>query len=263
MEQKNLIPTLCHLCGLQENRTIREFNYIRVMQKLYSLAENFEKRIGSGFSPIHFAAKQAKIIPGHLETIDQRIILCDGMYINVNFVYDNLNVIVLPRTSDAANVGKLWAVIVRKAMQKIGLKNADLPFVLVLVNPRHFDEKHTLAVAEPGRDYDDESAESLYKAFVTAAVTDDETDFDIEIEMHGIRLKASAARQRIKKRMKALGVKSLRGTKATVYLRSRGRKVRVDLKRLEMQYPAVYKDVVSVGDAREYITFKLNNDNGQ
>lgn len=261
MEQKNLIPTLCHLCGLQPNKTIRDFNYLRVMQKIHNMAENFDAGVGTGFSPVHAAAAAASLAPGRLVAVDRRITVCDGMYININFVYDNLNIIILPRTAGAENVGRLWAVIARKAMESRGLHaDAARPFVLLLVNTRHIDRAHTVIIPAPGEGYDDTSADNLYKAFIAAAVTDDETDFDLEIEMHGIRLKSSAARQRIKKRMKDLGVRSLCGSKATVYLRSRGKNT-VDIKKLMDKYPDVYRDVLVSAGTCEYITFRLNNRN--
>ena len=58
--------------------------------------------------------------------------------------------------------------------------------------------------------------------------------------------------------MHKMGLRMLKGTKASIYLRRTTKKCTVDLKKLETAYPAAYRDCVTGGKQYEYITIRLH-----
>lgn len=259
MEQqipKNLLPTLCHLCGMKPTRNLMRFRYGAVMMRLKTMYHLYNAKTGCGYSPLNLVTdgREAAFMAADCE-----IDLVDGMYIPVNFIMDDAMVLVLPRCAAAAEIARVWACIARAALQRAGDGRASGRFMYILVNPAKITPAQTV-VAEVGFDGISEAdIEATYEAFLTSCVTNDETDFDIEIELQGLRSRSAASRERIKSRMKRMGVSVLRGSKASVYLRKASSKCTVDLRRLSDEYPEAYKACVSGGKKYEFITIKLND----
>lgn len=254
----NLLPTLCHLCGMKPTRNLRRFNYSLIMTRLESMYILKNSGGGTGFSPLHLAT-QGEEAGGILK--DVHINLVDGMYISVNFIIAGYNVIVLPRTSAARNIARIWAYIVRHALSIAGNDYTFNKFTYILVNPSKITPEETQIGEIDLSEVDEETLKSTYEAFIAAALTDDETDFDIEIELQGIKTRSMAARQRIKRRMQKMGLKVLRGTKASIYLRNGSSRCTVDLKKLESEFPDAYKKCVKGAKHYEFLTIKLNDTN--
>lgn len=262
--QKNLLPTLCHLCGMKPTRNLRNFRYEAVMTTLLNKYTLKKQGGGTGFSPLHIAAEMAgdKQADLYLDG-ENRVNLVDGMYLTINFIVGTTNVLILPNTKGAKHIARLWAYIVSCCLKKSDSPLQFNRYAYVLVDPRNIDKEHTRIDTISFDDVDNDVIESTYSAFVTAALTDDETDFDIEIELQGVRSRSNAARERIKRRMQKLGVRVLKGKKASIYLRSTPKKCTVDLKRLSIEFPEAYSACVTEEAKKyEYLTFKLNHENG-
>lgn len=258
MEQKiskNLLPTLCHLCGMKPTRNLMRFRYGVVMARLITMYHLYNGGGGSGFSPLHLATYGRA---ADFMAADCKIDLVDGMYIPVNFIMDDTMVLVLPRCAAAAEIARVWAWIARAAMQRAGDGRASSRFMYILVNPTKITDGQTVVGEVSFDGVSEADIEATYEAFLTSCVTNDETDFDIEIELQGLRSRSAASRERIKSRMKRMGVSVLRGSKASVYLRKASSKCTVDLRRLSDEYPEAYKACVSGGKKYEFLTIKLN-----
>lgn len=257
--QKNLLPTLCHLCGMKATRNIRRFKYDAVMRRLHTMFLLADMGGGTGFSPLHIAAGLpiGQKYDGPVLT-DVRRGLVDGMFLSVNFVINNTNILVMPRTKGADEIARLWAYIIHYAKTRDNDTEGAERYAYVLVNPAKIEPDQTRIATI---DISEDSADvyrSTYEAFVTAALTDDETDFDIERELQGVRSRSNAARQRLKSRMRKMGLRMLRGTRASIYLRRTAKKCTVDLRKLETAYPQAYRDCVTSGKQYEYITIRLH-----
>ena len=257
--QKNLLPTLCHLCGMKATRNIQRFKYDAVMRRLHTMFLLADMGGGTGYSPLHIAA-DLPIGQKYRGTVltDVRHGLVDGMFLSVNFVINSTNILVLPRTKGADEIARLWAYIVHYAKTKDAAPDPAERYAYVLVNPTRIEPDQTRIAAIDISTDDADICKSTYEAFVTAAVTDDETDFDIERELQGVRSRSNASRERIKRRMHKMGLRMLKGTKASIYLRRTTKKCTVDLKKLETAYPAAYRDCVTGGKQYEYITIRLH-----
>lgn len=265
---KNLLPTLCHLCGMKPTRNLQKFNCRQVMDRLETMFELRSIDAGSGFSPLHIAACAGSGTPEapapgqRISHSDLRIPLVDGMYLSVNFVIGNTNILVLPKTKGADNIARIWAYIVSYALSQTGDGHScgsDAKFAYILVNPSKITPEQTTIGAIDMEIADADTLRSTYDAFVTAALTDDETDFDLEIELQGIRNKSNVARERIKRRMQRLGITTLKGKKASIFLRKTPQKCTVNLKKLEAEFPQAYKACVENAKRYEFITIKFNN----
>ena len=117
--QKNLLPTLCHLCGMKATRNIQRFKYDAVMRRLHTMFLLADMGGGTGYSPLHIAA-DLPIGQKYRGTVltDVRHGLVDGMFLSVNFVINSTNILVLPRTKGADEIARLWAYIVHYAKTK-------------------------------------------------------------------------------------------------------------------------------------------------
>lgn len=255
MENKNLLPTLCHLCGLKETRNLRSFNYRSVMTRLEGMYHLMNAGGGTGYSPLHEAARMT---PGRAAGVifrtDTRIDLVEGMYLSVNFTVNNTHIIVLPRTKGAEELARIWAYIIRYSAHM----DDSHRFVCILIKPRKITPSET-RITEIDMDVDQQVFKDTYDAFVAAALTDDETDFDIEYELQGVRSRSNVARERIKRRMQKMGISVLRGKRASIYLRKTPKKCTVDLLRLQKDYPEAFSTCVRDARQYEFITIKFNN----
>lgn len=257
LNQKNLLPTLCHLCGMKATRNIKRFNYDAVMTRLKSMYLLKNAGGGSGYSPIHIAAGFDAPVDHQLKD-NLNITLVDGMYLSINFVVADTNILVLPRTKGADNIAKIWAYIVSYKTSDKHRADVKPRYAYILVNPGKITQEETRVGVVTLDNVDKDDIKNTYDAFVTAALTDDETDFDIEIELQGVRTRSNMARERIKKRMHKMGLKVLKGKRASIYLRQTPKKCTVDLKRLQSEFPAAYAACVENGKRYEFITIKVH-----
>ena len=79
------------------------------------------------------------------------------------------------------------------------------------------------------------------------------------MELQGVRTRSNIARERIKRRMQKMGIRVLKGKRASIFLRQTPQKCVVDLKRLEAEFPAAYAACVSGGKRYEFISVKLHD----
>lgn len=258
LNQKNLLPTLCHLCGMKPTRNIRRFSYDAVMTRLKSMYLLKEAGGGSGFSPLHLAADLNGGENISL-TEDLHINLVEGMFLAVNFVVGTTNVLVLPRTKGADNIARIWAYIVSHKTADQSGDGKKPRFAYILVNPAKITPDETRIGTVDLDGIDPADIRSTYDAFVTAALTDDETDFDIEVELQGVRTRSNVARERIKRRMQKMGIRVLKGKRASIFLRQTPLKCTVDLKRLQAEFPDAYAACVENGKRYEFISVKLHD----
>ena len=174
--------------------------------------------------------------------------------LSVPFITEGFAAFVLPRSSQSRRVATILGALARRVFRENGLffDQASIPLVLIEYCPKG---KYTYQlIADNG---DDEN-QSLFDSFATAVCTNNEADFEIELEALRMRAASRGNREKIKERMKALGLKVLRGRKADVYLRRRSRKVSIDVAKLIEKYPEVYADCTRVRRGGEYITVKIH-----
>lgn len=262
-KNQDLLPTLYHLCGLQMTRNALRFSRDAVVRRISTTAQ----LVASGskqFSPLHEAyrlatGKDTDAIPD-FRTL--RMYVVDGVFARVEEIRDDGPLIVLlPKSAQAMYLARIFAIIIRQMFVEYDRPElAEKPFVAVLVTPGKIDAQHTRILPVDISDVEPESLASTYGAFKTAIATNDESDFDLEIELQGMRTRTHAARERIKRRMQQMGVHVLKGSKASVFLRKSPKKVRVNIKLLRNKFPDAYRECVTNGKASEYITIKLRKD---
>ena len=250
-KNQDLLPTLYHLCGLQMTRNALRFSRDAVVRRISTTAQ----LVASGskqFSPLHEAyrlatGKDTDSIPD-FRTL--RMFVVDGVFARVEEIRDDGPLILLlPKSAQAMYLARIFAIIIRQMFVEYDqIDLVEKPFVAVLVTPGDIS------------DIEPESLASTYEAFRTAIATNDESDFDLEIELQGMRTRTHAARERIKRRMQQMGVHVLKGSKASVFLRKSPKKVRVNIKLLRNKFPDAYRECVTNGKASEYITIKLRKD---
>ena len=260
MKEKNLLPTLCHLCGMKITRNLQNFKYDAVMSSLKTKYELHRSGGGNGFSPLHLACKQCKddLVNYNCRT-NERISLADGMYLDINFIVGRTNILVLPKCAGASTIARCWAMIVKHWL--VSCKQPfEYNYAYILVNPKKIDYANTTVEAIDLSYVDADTLKSTFDAFVTAAVTDDETDFDIEMELQGARDRSNRCRERIKHRMRSMGLNVLNGKKASIFLKTRPKQKKVDLAKLHTLFPDAYNACVSDEKRKyEYLTFKMKN----
>ncbi len=91
---------------------------------------------------------------------------------------------------------------------------------------------------------------------ITAELTNNGADLDLEAHLAHLRNLSESNRRRLLREMQALGVSELHGCGASIYLRCRSSSSRVDLARLQAEFPQAYAACVDVRQPRPYIIIK-------
>lgn len=250
----SVIEKILSLTGCEKNRKFEAMNTgfaTKIIALKYQLACNRGDRQAS---PLHQAAQKAGIDTESATLHRLTLPIVDDAAISLDIVCGNLVAVLLPLSAASAAVASVYASLCRHAMRRDGhIDPDDKTFVLIEYNPKMTKYRYS-TIAANGAAQD----ESLYNAFVTAMLTNEELDFDLEVEMASLRDRSRCNRQRIKAKMKSLGLKVLRGRKADVYLRHGGRKVSVDIDLLARQFPEAYRCCCTEAHGYEYISLKLH-----
>lgn len=252
--KNDILQRVLLLLGLDKAKAFRNLdtaNMAKFIALKYQLACS---RGDTEKSPLHCAAAVAGVSIGGEELKTMKIPVVEGMAVCLDLVASTMVALILPATQSSGRVAAVFTSLCRHAMRVNGFDGmAALPFVLVEYNNRLTKFRYSVV-----RDCDAAQDESIYNAFLTALLTNEELDFDLEIEIASLRDRSRSNRQRLKAKMQSLGLKVLRGKKADVYLRRRGRKLSINIDLLAEKYPEAFAECCAERCGDEYITVKLH-----
>lgn len=248
----NLLPRIIAMLGLEGAKGWRTWRIDHAMQRLtvlYTLAEASGDRRPS---PLHQALAilypDAEAKPKiHPVSVD----IAQGYCLTAWLTADSHIIIAMPISNATANVADIYGNILASSLREIHVEASRIICI------RLGDKLRKWSIDDVPMT-DSESASNLRNAVITSILTNDETDFDIEIELSALRTRSTANRRRLQQRMERLGVSELRGKKATVFLRHKAGGVRIDLKRLETDWPQAYASCVTRSEKVSYLSVKLN-----
>lgn len=160
----------------------------------------------------------------------------------------------LPGCSCSERVAEIYAAVCRHALRKAGFEAEARKQFFALLR----DLKTGHVEARPIAAETAENDADIYNSLMTAILTNNETDFDIEIAAHELRSQTRTSRERIKRHMKSLGLKTLKGKKADMHLRASKKTTSVDIEKLAREYPEAYNACVRMRNSREYLQIKLH-----
>lgn len=259
MEKNNVkvLPSVLQLLGLEKLKPFAKFDFSGAAESLhlkFILANDCGDR---SRSPLHRAAEIAGVSDFKVDEVMAKRTF-ENCTISLHILTDKFVVLIMPVSSSSRRVAAVYSALCRRALDATceGSK-AELPFVLIETDARMKRFRYSLLEETAAEDN-----EILFNSFATAVCTNNEADFDLELEIFRMRSLSKINRERIKLRMKNLGVRMLRGKKADVYLRRRTMKTSVDVTLLSTKYPEAYAECCRELPAKDYLTVKLHdNDN--
>ena len=189
---------------------------------------------------------------GRLFTV--RLSLISGLDIRLQICHEKFIGIALPDSRFSKRVAEIYASVCRHAMRQAGLEEeAAKPFIAFLRNKKTGSIAPEVLTADTP-----ENDGAIYNSLLTAILTNNETDFDMEIAVHELRTQTRVSRERIKNHMKSLGLKVLKGKKADVHLRTSKRGAVIDVEKLAAEYPEAYKACLRNRESREFLQIKVH-----
>ena len=240
------------LLGVERQKNIAHWDLSLAKQNLKLQFELANHGGDIAKSPLHLA----------LETEDDRVFdapsieLAPGLLAECDFLVGRHVAVLTPQVASAANIALILGSVYLEAQRRLGLTVADDARIVHITAAKsgRFAECTEL---EP---MPAEQTRQILEGFITAACTNNELDFDVEMELSALRLRSSANRERIRTRMQKMGVSSLKGRKADVFLRRNRGFLRVNYALLKEKFPEAYAECVSQGESQFYLSVKLHKE---
>lgn len=244
------------LCGASEAKAFRNERHELACEILSNRAELAKLSGNKANSPITLAhglvgdAEQLYPIKRNVA-----VGITEEHELVVDFATPQCCVIVLPRSQ--------WSERIARTIASVAISVIDVRHALATASKHwtlvEYDEKvKKFRVSEVIPDI--EESVNLRNRIVSQLLSNNEADFDIEIELIELQKKSRANRQRILHHMEQMSIPELQGSRATVYFRQGKRKRIVNIDKLATDFPQAYAACVEEKPGSPYLVVKAVGD---